>query len=205
MDGEVQCVVLDDDPDGAELTRRALLHPALSVAVRTFTDATRALTRRRAHGTRYPGPSSVIVIENQKPIGGRQSPAPNNRRKNMNNVARNETSISWASGINLILGIWLFVAAWAVPWDVHAARSNDLTMGVIVFILAVIRLAARERALVASWLNVLAGVWLIIAPFALHFESNGQRWNSIVAGIVIAILALISSGAGVTRHPTATA
>ncbi len=123
----------------------------------------------------------------------------------MNSIPKNESGITWASGVNLVLGIWLFISAWAVPWQISAARTNDMVMGVIVFVLAGIRLVARARAGVASWLNAFAGVWLILAPFALHFEAEGQRWNSITAGAVIVVLALVSGTAGSTRHPAATA
>jgi hypothetical protein len=42
----------------------------------------------------------------------------------MNRVAKNETGITWASGVNLVLGLWLFVSAWAVASQASAARSG---------------------------------------------------------------------------------
>lgn len=122
----------------------------------------------------------------------------------MNNENR-ESTVSWASGVNLILGIWLFISAWAVNAMASSARSNDVVLGIVVFVLSWIRLANRARAGMASWLNVLAGIWLIIAPFALHYETVGQVWNSVIVGIVIAVLGIVSGSAGATRHPTATA
>ena len=121
------------------------------------------------------------------------------------NEESSQKTISWASGINLIAGIWLFISTWAVYAQMSAARSNDIIFGIIVFVLAWIRLANRARSGVASWLNVLAGIWLIIAPFALHYESNGQTWNSVVVGIIVAILGIVSGSAGATQHPAATA
>lgn len=47
-----------------------------------------------------------------------------------------------------------------------------------------------QRARVASIGNVLAGVWLIAAPFVLNFEqNNAAQWNHVIVGIVVAALA----------------
>ena len=42
-----------------------------------------------------------------------------------------------------------------------------------------------------SWVNFVLGLWLIIAPFVLHYrEVSLVTWNSVIVGIVIAILAI---------------
>jgi hypothetical protein len=42
-----------------------------------------------------------------------------------------------------------------------------------------------------SWVNFVLGLWLIIAPFVLHYrEVSLATWNSVIVGIVIAILAI---------------
>lgn len=122
----------------------------------------------------------------------------------MNNNEK-QTTMSWASGINLILGIWLFISAWAVSSSIGGSRTNDIIFGVIVFVLSWIRLANRSRSGVASWLNVLAGIWLIIAPFAVHYQTSGQTWNSVIVGIIVAILGIVSGSTGASTHPTVTA
>jgi hypothetical protein len=43
---------------------------------------------------------------------------------------------------------------------------------------------------VASGLNVLAGIWLIIAPFVLGYDNGDPYWNDIVFGAIVAVLAL---------------
>jgi hypothetical protein len=43
-----------------------------------------------------------------------------------------------------------------------------------------------------SWINFILGLWLIIAPFALQFRDNPMAlWNSVILGIVIAVLSII--------------
>jgi hypothetical protein len=49
----------------------------------------------------------------------------------------------------------------------------------------------RGDVAVASGLNVLAGIWLIIAPFVLGYGSGDPYWNDIVFGAIVAVLALV--------------
>ena len=48
----------------------------------------------------------------------------------------------------------------------------------------------REQVSLASGLNLLAGIWLIIAPFVLNYDSADPVWNDVVFGAAISILAL---------------
>ncbi|HZP59093.1 MAG TPA: SPW repeat protein [Opitutaceae bacterium] len=125
----------------------------------------------------------------------------------MNDSDRNkENAISWASGINLFLGVWLFISPWIITYVAAESRWNDLIVGAAVVLFSWIRLVNRGRAGVPSWINLLLGLWLIFAPFVMHYVSNGQRWNSVVVGVIVAVLAITSGAAGATRHhPTAAA
>ncbi len=44
---------------------------------------------------------------------------------------------------------------------------------------------------VLSWITVVLGVWLIIAPFILTFPSMVAMWNSIIVGVIVLILSWI--------------
>ncbi len=44
---------------------------------------------------------------------------------------------------------------------------------------------------VLSWITVVLGVWLIIAPFILTFPSAVAMWNSIIVGVIVLILSWI--------------
>ncbi len=125
----------------------------------------------------------------------------------MNDSDRNkENAISWASGINLILGVWLFISPWIITYVASEARWNDLIVGAAIVLFSWIRLVSRDRTGVPSWVNLLLGLWLIFAPFVMHYVSDGQRWNSVIVGVIVAVLALTSGAAGATRHhPTAAA
>jgi len=49
----------------------------------------------------------------------------------------------------------------------------------------------RGDVAAASGLNVLAGIWLIIAPFVLGYGNGDPYWNDIVFGAIVAALGLI--------------
>jgi len=116
-----------------------------------------------------------------------------------------DSIISWTGSINLAVGLWLFLSAWMVPAAMTASRANDLIFGVAIFALSVIRVSVRHRSGLASWLSALAGLWLIVAPFALRYELTGQKLNSVIVGAVVAILAIANGSTGLARHPAATA
>lgn len=49
-----------------------------------------------------------------------------------------------------------------------------------------------QRARWASAGNVLAGLWLIIAPFVLNFEgADNAQWNHIIVGLAVLVIAAI--------------
>ena len=62
--------------------------------------------------------------------------------------------------------------------------------------------AGRGRSDVTgfSGLNVLASTWLIIAPWVLGYSARDARWNDVVFGIVVGLLALIRAAGGYRQH-----
>jgi len=48
----------------------------------------------------------------------------------------------------------------------------------------------RDRAMVADALTVLAGIWLIVSPFVLGYDDGDGRWNPIVCGALVGLMAL---------------
>jgi SPW repeat-containing protein len=47
----------------------------------------------------------------------------------------------------------------------------------------------RDEVAGASGINVLAGIWLIIAPFVLGYGGGDPYWNDIVFGAIVVVLA----------------
>lgn len=93
-----------------------------------------------------------------------------------------------ASWVNVVVGIWLIVAAFALRHAVSATAS-DFVIGVLLVAFSSWMLAAARPTQAAAGLEIVCGVWLLIAPFLLGYTSiSGAVWNDVVTG-VIAILA----------------
>lgn len=48
----------------------------------------------------------------------------------------------------------------------------------------------RQEAVTASGVNILAGGWLIVSPFALAYTAGDAIWNPVVVGVIVLLLAL---------------
>lgn len=101
------------------------------------------------------------------------------------------SSIQSMGIINLILGAWLIVSAWFLNYSSGAIWNQEI-LGIIVVVLSLIRLAAPSQQW-ASFLNGVAGIWLIIAPFIIGFQHSVAYWNSIIVGIIVAWIAFSNS------------
>ncbi|HUV71396.1 MAG TPA: SPW repeat protein [Clostridia bacterium] len=93
-----------------------------------------------------------------------------------------------ASTVNLIAGLWLIIAPFVLGFsEITAATINDIVLGAIIAIVSAIRIFSSVRWNWLSWLNVLLGFWLIIAPFVLAYPAATPRFNDIILGIVVII------------------
>lgn len=109
------------------------------------------------------------------------------------------SQVKKASGLNLLLGLWLVIAPFLLSYATSASRGNDITIGVIIALLATFRLLGAYRAAWLSWLNALLGIWLIVAPFILGYDSSSALWNDVIVGLFIAFLGLWSATASRSR------
>lgn len=99
-----------------------------------------------------------------------------------------ETTVSV---INVLIGIWLIISPFVVMAfsQVMNMRANNVTIGILVGLVALFRASGSARAQ-WSWANVILGLWLIISPFVLGVSSNVTvMWHNVIAGIVVALLA----------------
>jgi hypothetical protein len=102
---------------------------------------------------------------------------------------RADSQIRTLSAINVVLGVWLLIAAFTVAVS-QQAYWNDLLVGVLVLILAATRVSRpTEGTKPASWVNAAIGVWLIAAPFILSYSANSEMWNDVIVGMLVLIFA----------------
>lgn len=96
--------------------------------------------------------------------------------------------------VNLVLGVWLFISAFAWP-HASAQSTNTWLMGVLCVIFAV-------GAMIVPWmryLNTVLAIWLFISAWALPAGTPGTTWNNVLVSIAIFVVSLIPT------EPTRTA
>ncbi len=101
--------------------------------------------------------------------------------ENLRSWVRLEDWINLAAGVYMVL-VPVFYAT------VYAASANAFIMGSVIGVIALLALAyPRIRSI--EWLQLLAGIWLFIGPWALGFDNVTQSaWNHWIVGAVVVIL-----------------
>lgn len=121
------------------------------------------------------------------------------------NLETVRSTVKGVSGINIAAGLWLIAAPFVLAYtDVTAAMWNAILVGLAVLTLAWVRVANPLKYEGLSWTNVVLGIWLLIAPFALGYSATtAAMWNDIVVGLIVAGLGTWSALSSRDYHPTA--
>ena len=111
--------------------------------------------------------------------------------------------VAVASGINVLLGLWLIISPWILGYSSHyKLTDNAVLVGALVVVLAGYRVMTRRTA---GWVSLIftagLGLWLIVAPLFLRDGGDAAGvWNAIVVGIVITAFAVWSGWASETAE-----
>lgn len=102
-----------------------------------------------------------------------------------------------ASGLNVLLGIWLIISPFVIGYVFHhSALWNTIAVGILVLWFSATRALNPVRWLGLSWLNCLLAIWLIISPFVLgYWPLSAALWNDIACGIFLGVVTLWSGAA----------
>jgi hypothetical protein len=111
-----------------------------------------------------------------------------------------------ASGINILLGIWLLVSPWVFGYQAagSAAIWNSVIVGVLIAILAASNCFSRRTRTGLNWINVLLALWIMISPLVYGYTANtGGLEDNLVLALLIAAFAICSDGATTAgeKHP----
>lgn len=110
-----------------------------------------------------------------------------------------------ASGINILLGIWLLISPWVFDYSGRATVLNSVIVGALIALFAAIRLASLENSPGLSGVNLALALWTIASPWVCDYSANvGAMRDSVILGILIAALASWSLCATVAdeKHPS---
>jgi hypothetical protein len=111
-----------------------------------------------------------------------------------------------ASGINIFLGICLFVSPWAFGYRAAGSVAiwNSVIVGALIAILAASNCFSAHFRTGLNWINVLLALWTMIPPLVYGSTANaGGLMDHILLAILIATFAICSDGATRTgeKHP----
>ena len=105
-----------------------------------------------------------------------------------------------ASGINIAAGVWLILSPYILGFaNNYMAMVNAVVMGIVIGVLALIRVISPLKTAWMSWANLILGIWLGISSFFYGFTSPAIIWNSVILGVLVIVMAAVSSGA-VQQH-----
>jgi len=111
-----------------------------------------------------------------------------------------------ASGINILLGIWLLVSPWVFGYQTagSAAIWNSVIVGALIAILAAGNCFSHHTRTGLNWINVLLGLWTMISPLVYGYTVNTSGvGDNIALAILIAWFAICSDDAMIAakKHP----
>ncbi len=89
--------------------------------------------------------------------------------------------------VNLLLGTILFFSPWLFGLSAGAAWQTASIIGLFIAVLSIAALAAF--AAWEEWLNLIAGLWLIAAPWLLGFQDSKAMAVDVVIGTIVTVLA----------------
>lgn len=95
----------------------------------------------------------------------------------------------WEDWASWLLGIWLVLSPWAFFYDQETrAMENAVAIGALILVAEVVELSIFRDW--EEWINIAAGAWLVASPWALGVVSVAARWNFVVVGALVVVLAL---------------
>lgn len=100
--------------------------------------------------------------------------------------------------VNLLLGTILFFSPWVFSLSPGAPRQTASIIGLLFAVLSIAALAAF--AVWEQWLNLIAGLWLIVAPWLFGFQESNAMTIDVVIGTVVAALAAFEIWLAVARR-----
>jgi hypothetical protein len=94
----------------------------------------------------------------------------------------------WQDWASFALGLWLAVSPWLADYAAHdVATANAAICGLALALTAHFGFSCDHLS--TEWLNLGAGLWLVVAPFVLGFDGHSVATvNSVAVGLFVGVL-----------------
>src|ERR1044071_9903481 len=88
----------------------------------------------------------------------------------------------WQDWASFALGLWLAVSPWLADYAGHnVATTNAAVIGLLLAVSAHFGASCEHAS--CEWVSLLAGLWLVAAPFTLGFDAHHvAAVNSVAVG-----------------------
>ena len=103
---------------------------------------------------------------------------------------------------NLVLGVILLASPWIFGFPSGAASQNAVVFGIVIAAISIAALAAFT--VWEEWLNLIMGVWVLVAPWVVGFAGTTAMYVHIVIGVIVAVLAVAARKLASLSAPAAT-
>jgi hypothetical protein len=103
----------------------------------------------------------------------------------------NWSSVRFCDIVNLTLGGVLFFSPWLFGLPTGAQWQTASIVGIIIAVLSIAALAAF--AVWEEWVNLVAGLVLIVSPWLLGFQDSQAMTIDVAIGVVVATLAAVEA------------
>jgi hypothetical protein len=117
------------------------------------------------------------------------------------------TSLRTMSGLDIALGLWLFISPWVFGAYSQHNAWNSWIVGAAIAVFAMIQFSGTAVPQVFGVLNALLGAWMFFSPWIFRYAGDRDRFvNSLCVGAVVFILSTFSAagserGSSSTPHP----
>jgi hypothetical protein len=101
-------------------------------------------------------------------------------------------AMKWVSGIVSLIGLWIAASPFIYETS-NFSFWNNVAVGAAIFLIAGFTFYQLANGMYASVgvlsLVVLLGLWTIVAPFVVDFDTGALELSNVAAGSAVAILA----------------
>lgn len=105
-----------------------------------------------------------------------------------------KTNIRTASTLNILAAIWLIIAPFVLGFTGTAVATSSYIVGILVAVMAFIRVSTPLQAPWMSWVNGVLGVWTLLTPYIFGYFLASTAWSTVITGIIITGLGVWSAG-----------
>jgi hypothetical protein len=97
---------------------------------------------------------------------------------------------AWPRWLNLLIGIWLFISAFAWPHTM-GEQTDTWIVAVLMVIVSILAMFAPQ----ARFINTVLAIWLFVSTLVIPHGNAATLWNNCIVAIVVFALSLVPSGA----------